>query len=127
MAIDEGAFGPQRCFDHHDLAAALDATERSRLRIAIDAIGTPIGFAITGRAGRRGYLQRLAVDPERTGNGIGAALVLDGLAWCQRRGVRRTVVNTQEDNGRALALYRRLGFVDMALDLLLLERQTHGR
>ena len=126
MAIDERAFGRQRRFDHHDLAAALDATERSRLRIAVDTAGAPLGFAITGRAGGRGYLQRLAVDPEHASNGIGTALVFDGLAWCQRRGVRRTVVNTQEDNGRALDLYRRLGFVDMALELFLLERQSHG-
>ncbi len=126
--VDRRAFGPENCFDALDLLAALDATDRSRLRVAVvgptgharrDAIA---GFAVTGRAGTRGYLQRLAVDPAAAGEGIGSALVSDALHWCRARGVRRTVVNTESDNLRALGLYRRLGFVDMALDLLLLER-----
>lgn len=124
-AVDRSSFGPENCFDEHDLVAALDATDRSRLRLATDATGTVLGFVVAGRAGTRGYLQRLAVDPKWSGNGIGSALILDALRWCRRRGVRRTVVNTQSDNRRALDLYRRLGFVDMALDLVLLERCDH--
>ena len=125
VEIDERAFGLDRSFDTHDLLAALDATDRSRLRVAVNPHGQPVAFAVTGRAGTRGYLQRLAVDPNFAGAGIGAALVDDALHWCRRRGGRRIVVNTQSDNARALALYRRLGFVDMPLDLLLLERRGH--
>lgn len=130
--VDRRAFGLENCFDALDLLAALDATERSRLRVAVvrptghvgrDCIA---GFAVTGRAGTRGYLQRLAVDPGAAGEGIGSALVSDALQWCRARGVRRTVVNTESDNLRALGLYRRLGFVDMALDLLLLERRDQS-
>jgi ribosomal protein S18 acetylase RimI-like enzyme len=36
--------------------------------------------------------------------------VLDGLAWLERRGVERAVVNTQLENRKALALYESLGF-----------------
>jgi len=39
------------------------------------------------------------------------ALIYDGLSWLARRGVRATVVNTQEENHRALRVYQRVGFV----------------
>ena len=125
MDVDRRAFGPENSFDALDLRAALDATDRSRLRVAVlghGGHGAIVGFAVTGRDGTRGYLQRLAVDPGAAGSGIGSALVTDALRWCRARGVRRAVVNTESDNVRALRLYRRLGFVDIALDLLLLER-----
>lgn len=131
--VDQRAFAPGQSFDRLDLLAALDATTNSRLRVvlpspSIDATrekrSVPVGFAVTGRAGNRGYLQRVAVDPAAQGHGYGAALVVDALRWCQRHRVAKVVVNTATDNDRALALYRRLGFVDTTLDLLLMER--HG-
>lgn len=126
--VDRRAFGVENCFDRLDLLAALDATTRSRLRVvpaARDAATGPdlAGFAITGRAGPRGYLQRVAVNPSHAGCGLGTALVVDALRWCRARGVAKVVVNTGTDNERALALYRRLGFVDTPLDLLLMERR----
>jgi ribosomal protein S18 acetylase RimI-like enzyme len=69
-----------------------------------------VGYAITGRAGGHGFLQRLAVHPAWQRRGVGRALVLDGLTWLQRRGVERVVVNTQLENRKALALYESLGF-----------------
>lgn len=128
VEVDRRAFGVDHCFDRLDLLAALDATTRSRLRI-VSAPGDTAthrqldGFAITGRAGPRGYLQRVAVDPAHAGRGLGTALVVDALRWCRARGVTKVVVNTGTDNERALALYRRLGFVDTPLDLLLMERR----
>jgi ribosomal protein S18 acetylase RimI-like enzyme len=68
------------------------------------------GYAITGRAGGHGFLQRLAVHPTWQRRGVGRALVIDGLAWLERRGVERVVVNTQLENRKALALYEGLGF-----------------
>ena len=120
--VDRRAFGPEPSFDRHDIAAALDATDRSRFRVVRERSVT--AFAVTGRAGRRGYLQRLAVDPQSQGHGIGTALVLDALRWCQTHGSRRVVVNTSTSNVRALSLYRGLGFVDAPLELLLMERRV---
>ncbi len=69
-----------------------------------------MGYAITGRAGDQGYLQRLAVAAAARRTGVGRALALDGLRWLRRRGVARAVVNTQYGNDAALALYLRIGF-----------------
>ena len=82
--------------------------------------GGLIGYAITGRSGRRGYIQRLAVHPDCRGVGLGTALVTDGLRWLRRWRVRQAIVNTQFDNGRALALYERLGFARQPLGLSVL-------
>lgn len=108
LAVDHAAFEPFWRFDQAGLVEAQSATPSSRLRVT--AARPPVGFAITGRAGRRGYLQRLAVHPDHHQHGIGTALVLDSLHWLQRRGVHTAVVNTQEANQVAFGLYRSMGF-----------------
>jgi ribosomal protein S18 acetylase RimI-like enzyme len=122
LAVDLAAFGAGWEMDHHELILAETATPVTRVRLATDEHKNLVGFAITGRAGRRGYLQRLAVRPDYQGHGIGTALIGDALRWSRRHNVRRLVVNTQAGNLGALSLYRRLGFVDAPVGLLLLER-----
>jgi ribosomal protein S18 acetylase RimI-like enzyme len=109
LAVDGRAFSSFWRLDEAGLDEALAATPTSRFRVTGDG-DTVVGYAITGRAGRRGFLQRLAVEPDSEGKGLGRGLVLDGLGWLRRRGVDRVVVNTQEANQRALALYEQLGF-----------------
>jgi len=109
LDIDGRAFDSFWRFDREGLADARRATPTSRFRVVDD--GGVVGYAITGRAGTQGYLQRLAVDPDHHHLGIGTALVLDALWWAKRRGVSSMLVNTQETNTPALSLYERLGFV----------------
>jgi ribosomal protein S18 acetylase RimI-like enzyme len=122
LVVDLAAFGSGWEMDDHEFILARTATPVTRVRLATDDNENLLGFAITGRAGRRGYLQRLAVRPECQGQGIGTALIGDALRWSRRHNVRRLVVNTQAGNLGALSLYRRLGFVDAPIGLLLLER-----
>jgi ribosomal protein S18 acetylase RimI-like enzyme len=116
VAIDHAAFPPFWRFERAGIDDALRATPTSRARVAVTHADEPVGYAIAGRAGRRGYLQRLAVVPSEQGQGYGRALVLDALTWMAAHGAYDAVVNTQTDNGRALDLYARLGF----------ERQPEG-
>jgi ribosomal protein S18 acetylase RimI-like enzyme len=67
-------------------------------------------YAICGRSGPRGFVQRLAVHPAHQRRGLGRGLLLDGLWWMRRRGVSRAVVNTQLGNDAALTLYQQIGF-----------------
>lgn len=108
LAVDGRAFEPFWRLDESGLEEAMTATPTCRFRVADD--GRISGYAVSGRAGHRGFLQRLAVDPDRQHRGTGTALVLDSLRWMRRRGVDRAVVNTQERNVGAVALYERLGF-----------------
>jgi ribosomal protein S18 acetylase RimI-like enzyme len=109
LTIDGRAFDEFWALDRSGLDDAVRATPASRFRVSTD--GAITGYAITGRAADRGYLQRLAVDPSRHRRGIGAALVADSIRWLRRTGARIAVVNTQEHNEGALALYLATGFV----------------
>jgi ribosomal protein S18 acetylase RimI-like enzyme len=68
-------------------------------------------------------VQRLAVAPEVQRNGLGNALLTDGLGWLRAQGARRAYVNTQEDNHRALALYLQSGFRQLPIGLHVLGRE----
>ncbi len=125
LAVDALAFPPFWRLDDAGLTEAVRATRHARFRVL--ERGRILGYAVSGRSGTRGYLQRLAVDPAVEGRGLGRALVLDGLAWMRRRGVDRVVVNTQVGNQRALRLYQHLGFGLEPSGLAVLTRRLADR
>ncbi len=120
LDIDARAFDQFWQFDKFTLKEARRATPTNRFMVSSESDGIA-GYAVTGRAGGRGYLQRLAVDPDFQGRGVGTSLVHDCLLWLHRKGVRMALVNTQERNQRALALYERLGFIRQREGLLVLD------
>lgn len=122
LEVDRAAFSSFWHFDRSGLEDALDATPSSRLRVATDSDDSVTAYAVTGRAASRGYLQRLAVAPAAQRRGIGAALVVDSLRWLKRWGAREVLVNTQEANTSALALYEALGFRRRSNGLAVLQR-----
>jgi ribosomal protein S18 acetylase RimI-like enzyme len=64
-----------------------------------------------------GLLARVAVSPDRRGQGLGTALVTAALEQAQQLGVRRLRLNVDRDNDPAIRLYASLGFDDLgALD-----------
>jgi GNAT superfamily N-acetyltransferase len=110
LAVDRAAFPPFWQFDDAGLSDALQATPAVRFRAAMGSGNAMAGYAICGRSGRRGFVQRLAVSPAYQRSGTGRRLLLDGLDWLRRRGVQRAAVNTQVGNDAALSLYTRVGF-----------------
>ncbi|MDQ6909454.1 MAG: GNAT family N-acetyltransferase [Actinomycetota bacterium] len=123
LAVDAASFPPFWQLDEVGLRQAVAATPTARLRmITPNDSGTVAGYAITGRAGRDGYVQRLAVRPPDQGRGLGRHLALDGLHWLRRRRVRRAIVNTQTGNRGALSFYRHLGFRFAPSDLVVFRR-----
>ncbi|MBO0728798.1 MAG: GNAT family N-acetyltransferase [Acidimicrobiaceae bacterium] len=114
LAVDRAAFSGFWRFDEEGLRDALRATPSTRFRVAAAPGSGVTGYAVCGRSGPRGFVQRLAVDPSAHRQGTGRRLLLDGLHWMRRHGVRRAVVNTQIGNDAALTLYRAVGFEDEA-------------
>jgi len=124
LSIDAQAFTGFWTLDRTGLEDAISATPSSRFRLALDP--GPVGYAVCGRAGDAGYLQRLAVDPACRRRGIGRSLVADGLGWMARRGARCGFVNTADDNQGAIDFYLRLGFEQLPDGLAVLEGQLTG-
>ncbi len=110
--IDAAAFGLTWALDATMLADIRTATPSHRARVVM-ADGRVAGFLVSGRAGRTGYVQRLAVDPTLHRRGLATALLRDSLRWMRRGRVRRAFVNTHVENTAALELYRRHGFVEL--------------
>lgn len=54
----------------------------------------------------------MAVAADRRGRGIGAALLEEALRWARAHGVDKVELSVYPDNRRAIALYRRFGFVE---------------
>jgi ribosomal protein S18 acetylase RimI-like enzyme len=125
LAVDRAAFSPFWQLGHAGLDEALSATSTVHFQVARDR-GAIVGYAVCGRAGHRGYVQRLAVAPGAEGRGIGAGLLGDGLRWLRRWGARDALVNTQVGNHRSLRLYQRWGFVLQPDGLAVLELGLDG-
>jgi ribosomal protein S18 acetylase RimI-like enzyme len=120
LATDQAAFDDFWAFDRDGLRQAARATPSAQFRVTRGA--APAGYGLFGRAHTDGYVQRLAVHPDRQGDGLGAALLTDGLRWLRKRGATRAYVNTQSDNDRAYELYQRVGFTPMPVGLCVLGR-----
>ncbi|MGH9042855.1 MAG: GNAT family N-acetyltransferase [Acidimicrobiia bacterium] len=108
IEMDVLAFPPFWRLHEGGLEEALAATPYVRFRVA--GRGELTGYAITGRGGNTGYIQRLAVHPANRNQGLGRALVVDALVWARRRGANKVMVNTQRTNDTAHGLYKACGF-----------------
>lgn len=124
LAVDHAAFPAFWQLDEAGLEDSLKATPAVRFRMAAQASrhGSPsvAGYAICGRSGSRGFVQRLAVHPDHQGTGTGRRLLLDGLHWLVSRGATTAAVNTQEGNDTALSLYLSTGFREEPVGLSVL-------
>lgn len=121
LALDDVAFDAFWRLGALGLRDALDATPVHQFRVTRGNESLN-GYAITGRAGSQGYLQRVAVHPDTQHQGWGTALVADAMHWLWRHGASRAFVNTQLENDAALALYESFGFRVLPAGLAVLGR-----
>src|SRR5437868_1957039 len=122
LDLDATAFDGDWHLDRDGLVEALRATPVTRFRITPDSSTTLSGYAVTGRSGRNGYLQRIAVRADARNRGFGRTLIADALWWLRRRAVERALVNTQLDNTAAISLYESCGFRRLPIGLCVLGR-----
>lgn len=130
VEVDRAAFGPDAHLDVPGLRGARAATPASRFRV-FGGHGRswrrPDAYAVCGLSAGGGYVQRVAVAPDARRQGLGSALVVDGLRWFQRRRAGYAMVNTQVGNDAALALYVGTGFVPLPNHLAVLARDLGSR
>lgn len=74
--------------------------------------GEPCGMAACVLTELGAEMLAVWVAPHRRRQGVAEAMVDYARAWAQARGVDRLVVGVYADNTGAIALYRRVGFID---------------
>lgn len=85
--------------------------------LAVDADDRILGFHWTKtHSDTLGEVYVLGIDPDAQGGGLGAALTSAGLRHLRSRGMRQVMLYVDEDNPRAVALYRKLGFIQWRTD-----------
>lgn len=72
--------------------------------------GEVIGYTERELHPPTGHLNRIAVDPDHQGRGVGAFLLSHTLLSMWRSGVEAVSLNTQRRNRRSRRLYERFGF-----------------
>lgn len=110
--------------------AASDWFDPEGLFVAEDEHGEVVGFhwtkVETPAWGEPlvGEVYVVGVDPDRHGGGLGTALTARGLRHLAESGVGIVDLYVEGDNAPALAVYRRLGFVEHARDVLYVRPAT---
>ena len=117
-----------RAFAHHPEQGAMDRADLDR-RMSSDWFdpaglfiaerdGQVVGFHWTKIEDSVGEVYVVGIDPDAQGGGLGTALTARGLRHLFDRGLDVVDLYVEGDNGAALTVYRRLGFVDHARDTL---------
>jgi RimJ/RimL family protein N-acetyltransferase len=76
------------------------------------ADGMPVG-SLHIDASRHGFGEiGMAVAREWRGRGVGYALLTAGIEWARRRELHKLCLSVFAQNAAAIALYRKVGFVD---------------
>jgi ribosomal-protein-alanine N-acetyltransferase len=106
-AIDRKAFVP--AWWRSEGSMRRRAATASRFSV-VERRGEVIGYAERELHPPEAHLNRIAVDPDHQGQGIGALLLEHALVAMWRRGAETVSLNTQRSNRRSRRLYDRFGF-----------------
>ncbi len=80
--------------------------------VAEDDEGGLIGVVLGSHDGRKGLINRLAVDPAYRGQGIARQLVRAGEEALRAEGISIVGAQIEEHNSVSMALFRKLGYIE---------------
>jgi len=72
--------------------------------------GRVIGTVLATHDGRKGWINRLAVDAALRKRGIGAFLIREAEAWLESRGMDILACLIEDDNAVSMAVFEKLGY-----------------
>ena len=105
-----------RAWDDHDLTQLFASSSETCLVAENEASGRIVGFALGSMmekprsAWTYGWIEWLAVAPRYQRKGIAARLIRQLTNLFIERDARMVLVDTDEDNTKALAFFRKVGF-----------------
>jgi len=102
-----------RCFIPFWQASQAELTKwlnNAQYSFLLCSVGEVIAYIIAGYRERVGYIHRLAVSPDRQGQGLGRWLMTFTIQQMLAAHVRSIKLNTQASNQRSRRLYESLGF-----------------
>ena len=108
---------------HGAIGTLADALAKDNSFVLAEVGGQIIGYEWCELYGQRAHLARLAIQPDYQGRGIGAQLLHRAITDALAHGAKEISLNTQENNERSLALYRRFGFTVTDRRTPLLEKE----
>lgn len=110
LAIEQACFEELWRYDH---VAFFDIVNTHPYFRVAELDGRIVGYQFNACDNDAGYLIRIAVHPDASGQQIGARLMAEAVHYFQRERVDRIMLNTQDDNYRAHDLYEWFGFIRM--------------
>lgn len=106
-ALDQRAFAWPWHFSSGELVQLMMSTGRL---MVLDCEGDLVGYACTDVRGSRAQIIRVAVDPQRQGEGFGRYLLADALDFARSQEAEIVSLNTQWKNSASQRLYQGFGF-----------------
>ena len=107
LAVEQACFAP---LWQRDAADILDVAETYPYFVVAEDEHGIVGYQFNTVDAVTGYLVRIAVHPRAWGTGVGTRLMAEAVRYFQQRRVWKIVLNTEEENYRAHALYQWFGF-----------------
>jgi len=86
------------------------ATDPAGFLVAVDEAGVVVASVMAGYDGHRGWINYLAVDPERRGDGLGRSIMAAAEDELTRRGCPKINLQVRTSNAAAVRFYERLGY-----------------
>jgi ribosomal protein S18 acetylase RimI-like enzyme len=109
LALDHRAF-PWVWWNSEAEFVEYDGSTGVRIEVARDPSGRIVGYIGTTRYRSWGHLDRIAIDPDIQGRGLGRTLLDYAVMSLASDGARRVGLSTQGRNSRSRALYESYGF-----------------
>jgi ribosomal protein S18 acetylase RimI-like enzyme len=81
-----------------------------RFLVALAGGGQLVGTVLATHDGRKGWINRLAVDPTCRNRGIGRRLVLEAEKWLLAEGMEIFACLIEEENAVSMEVFGRLGY-----------------
>jgi len=85
--------------------------------VAIDQSKSIAGYAILAEKNRNGYILSIAVHPKNRNKGVAVLLMKFLESKCKEKSFSKLTLEVRVDNRPAIAVYRKLGLVEVAIKI----------